>query len=312
MKKYLLQQCLTMLPVLLGVTLFTFMLLHFSGEDAADMLYRQHSAVSDAVLAQTRARLGLDRPLPIQYFSWLGALLTGDAGTSYISGQPVSAIFFDRLPNTLLLASASLAAALCLALPAGIYCALHHNRKADYLLQVLSFAGSSVPGFLLALLLIYFFSVRFHTASILNHSGGFSAFILPVITLTIPVAAKYTRYIRGEVLRAMQQPYIYGALLRGISKTVILRHYILHTVSLNMITVIAMSFGSLLGGTAIIENIFMINGIGSLTVQAILMKDYPLLQACIIWSTLIFTIINTAAELLCSLLDPRNSFSVQE
>ncbi len=157
MKKYLLRQSFAVLPILLGVTLLTFCLLHFSAEDAADMLYRQHGAVSEAVIAQTRAELGLDRPLYEQYFTWLLNLLSGNVGTSYISGVSVSSLFLDHLPTTLLLAAASLFTALCISLPAGFYCALQHNKKADYLLQLLSFAGSSVPGFLLALLLIYFF-----------------------------------------------------------------------------------------------------------------------------------------------------------
>lgn len=312
MKKYLLRQIFAVLPILLGVTLLTFGLLHFSAEDAADMLYRQHGAVSEAVKTQTRAELGLDRPLYEQYFTWLLNLLSGNAGTSYISGVSVSSLFLDRLPTTLLLAAASLLTALCISLPAGFYCALKHNKKADYLLQLLSFAGSSVPGFLLSLLLIYFFSVRLQTAAVLNSSDSITAFILPTITLAVPVAAKYTRYIRGEVLREMQQPYVYGALLRGMPKNIILKRYILHSIGLNMITVIAMSAGSLLGGTAIVESIFMLDGIGRLTIEAITMKDYPVLQACIIWSTLIFILLNLAAELLCSLLDPRNRISAQE
>lgn len=312
MKKYLLRQIFAVLPILLGVTLLTFCLLHFSAEDAADMLYRQHGAVSEAVIAQTRAELGLDRPLYEQYFTWLLNLLSGNAGISYISGVSVSSLFLDRLPTTLLLAAASLFTALCISLPAGFYCALKHNKKADYLLQLLSFAGSSVPGFLLALLLIYFFSVRLQTAAVLNSSDSITAFILPTITLAVPVAAKYTRYIRGEVLREMQQPYVYGALLSGMPKNIILKRYILHAIGLNMITVVAMSVGSLLGGTAIVESIFMLDGIGRLTIEAITMKDYPVLQACIIWSTLIFILLNLAAELLCSLLDPRNRISAQE
>lgn len=312
MKKYLLRHIFAVLPILLGVTLLTFCLLHFSAEDAVDMLYRQHGAVSEAVKAQTRAELGLDRPLYEQYFTWLLNLLSGNAGISYISEVSVSSLFLDRLPTTLLLAAASLLTALCISLPAGFYCALKHNKKADYLLQLLSFAGSSVPGFLLALLLIYFFSVRLQTAAVLNSSDSITAFILPTITLAVPVAAKYTRYIRGEVLREMQQPYVYGALLRGMPKNIILKRYILHSIGLNMITVIAMSAGSLLGGTAIVESIFMLDGIGRLTIEAITMKDYPVLQACIIWSTLIFILLNLAAELLCSLLDPRNRISVQE
>lgn len=312
MKKYLLRQIFAVLPILLGVTLLTFGLLHFSAEDAADMLYRQHGAVSEAVKSQTRAELGLDRPLYEQYFTWILNLLSGNAGTSYISGVSVSSLFLNRLPTTLLLAAASLFTALCISLPAGFYCALKHNKKVDYLLQLLSFAGSSVPGFLLALLLIYFFSVRLQTAAILNSSDSITAFILPTITLAIPVTAKYTRYIRGEVLREMQQPYVYGALLRGMPKNIILKRYILHAIGLNMITVIAMSAGSLFGGTAIVESIFMLDGIGRLTIEAITMKDYPVLQACIIWSTLIFILLNLAAELLCSLLDPRNRISAQE
>lgn len=312
MKKYLLRQIFAVLPILLGVTLLIFCLLHFSAEDAADMLYRQHGAVSEAVKAQTRADLGLNRPLYEQYFTWILNLLSGNAGISYISGVSVSSLFLDRLPTTLLLAAASLFTALCISLPAGFYCALKHNKKADYLLQFLSFAGSSVPGFLLALLLIYFFSVRLQTAAVLNSSDSITSFILPTITLAVPVAAKYTRYIRSEVLREMQQPYVYGALLRGMPKNIILKRYILHAIGLNMITVIAMSAGSLLGGTAIIESIFMLDGIGRLTIEAITMKDYPVLQACIIWSTLIFILLNLAAELLCSLLDPRNIISAQE
>lgn len=311
MKKYFLRQLVLLLPVLLGVTLVTFLLLQLVAGDTVDLLQQSHGAVSASVKQQLRSQLGLDQPLPVQYVTWLLHLLTGDAGYSYISGQSVSSLLLSKLPSTIILTISALFLALLLAIPAGIISALQQNKFWDYLLQLLSFLGSSVPGFLLALFLLYFFSVRLQLTGVLPDSG-FSSWLLPIITLAIPIAAKYSRYIRGEILREMQQPYVTGALLLGISKTTILRQYIFHTVGLNMITIIAMSAGSLLSGTVIIENIFMLDGIGRLALEAIIMKDFPVLQAYVIWSTCCYVLLNLLAESICGLLDPRHKIPTGE
>ena len=160
MKKYFLRQLVLLLPVLLGVTLVTFLLLQLVAGDTVDLLQQSHGAVSASVKQQLRSQLGLDQPLPVQYVTWLLHLLTGDAGYSYISGQSVSSLLLSKLPSTIILTISALLLALLLAIPAGIISALQQNKFWDYLLQLLSFLGSSVPGFLLALFLLYFFSVR--------------------------------------------------------------------------------------------------------------------------------------------------------
>jgi peptide/nickel transport system permease protein len=297
------RRVLLLIPVLLGVTVITFLLVHVSAEDAVDVLYRQSGTVSESVKAATRARLGLDQPLPVQYVRWLVSLGSGTT-VSLATGEPVGGMFLSRLPVTAALTAASLALTLVVSVPLGIYCALHKDRPADYVLRVLSFGGNALPGFLTAFLLLYIVAVRWHWLPVLG-DGSPSSYILPTCSLALPMSAKYIRYLRGAVLRECERPYVAASLLRGIPYGVIVRRFVLRSSLLSLLPVLALSIGSLLGGTAIIESIFRLDGIGYLAIRALFLKDYPVIQTYVLWTAFLYSVVNLAADWLYHHFDPR-------
>ena len=284
MNVYIKHRFLLLLPVLLGITFFTFVLMQLPADDTVDMMYKASGAVSETVKAAARAELGLDRPLLVRYLDWLLAVCSGDMGRSYISGTPVTALFVAKLQPTLYLTALALLLTACISVPLGIAAALRHNRCCDHLIRCCAFLGNSLPGFFIALLLLYCFALKLNFFTVLGGSG-FGG-LLPALALAIPMSAKYIRHIRSNILEEINRDYVPGALVRGIP-------------------LFSLSVGSLLGGTAIIEMIFMIDGIGKMAMDAILMRDYPVVQAYVVWTALIFTCVNLVTDLLLHQLEPQ-------
>ncbi|MBR2775209.1 MAG: ABC transporter permease [Selenomonadaceae bacterium] len=300
MKKYLLSRLVQLVPILFGITFLTFGMMQFTSDDAVDIIYEQTGSVSEEIKAAKRAQLGLDQPFLIQYGKWLGGVLTGDMGRSFISGKEVFATFADKLPATIELMLVSILLTIFIATPLGILAAVNQNRPLDYLIRTLSFIGNSMPNFFCGLLLIYFLALKLHLLPIIGQSV-----IMPALTLTIAMGAKYTRQIRAVVLEELDKPYILGARSRGVDEVTILIKSVLRSTLIMIITLLALSMGSLLGGTAIVETIFMWDGVGKLAVDAILTRDYPLIQAYVVWMAIIYVMMNLAADLLYYWLDPR-------
>lgn len=301
---YLKRRLVLLLPVLLGITFFTFVLMQLPADDTVDMMYQASGAVSETVKAQTRAELGLDRPLLVRYCDWLLHICSGDLGRSYISGTPVTTLFITKLPHTLFLTALALLLTACISVPLGILAALKHNSRGDHLIRSCAFLGNSLPGFFIALLLLYFFALKFKFFPVLS-SGGINGLLLPALALAIPMSAKYIRHIRSNILEEINKDYVTGALVRGLPKTTVFRKFILRSLGTALITLLSLSLGSLLGGTAIIEMIFMIDGIGKMAMDAVLMRDYPVVQAYVVWTALIFTCINLTADLLQHYFEPQ-------
>ena len=299
MKKYILQRLLQLIPILIGITFLTFAMMQLAADDAVDIIYSQ-SSVSEEVKAAKRAELGLDQPFIIQYSRWLEGVATGDMGRSFISGKLVFETFAEKLPATIELMSVSMLLTIFIATPLGIIAAINQNKFVDYLIRFFTFVGNSLPNFFVALLLIYFLALKLNLLSIISQS-----IIMPTLTLTISMASKYTRQIRAVVLEELNKPYVIGARSRGVSELTILIKSVLPSSLIMIITLIALSIGSLLGGTAIVETIFMWDGVGKMAVDAILMKDYPLIQAYVVWMSIIYVMINLLADLLYHYFDPR-------
>ena len=283
MRRYILKRLLQLIPVLLGVTFLSFAMMRLAGSDAITELYGDKGAVSQEIIDAKRAELGLDRPFLSQYFSWLGGLLTGDMGTSYVSGRDVFGTFVSKLPATLLLTALSVAATVLLSVPLGILAAVRRDRFTDYFLRFCSFIGNALPNFFVALLLMQ----------------------VPTLTLAIAMSAKYMRQVRAAVLEELNRDYVTGARARGVREGVILRGSVLRCAMLTILTLLALSVGSLLGGTAIIESIFQWDGVGKLAVDAITMRDYPMIQAYVVWMAMIYVAVNLVTDLLYHALDPR-------
>ena len=305
MLRYVRNRLLQLIPVLLGITFLSFALMHSVAGDAVDMLYDNAGvAVAETVKNQMRSELGLDQPFLVQYTGWLVNLLRGDMGVSYVSHQRVFESFAGKLPQTLYLALASLFLTLVVSIPLGIVAALHKNRFWDYFLRVLSFIGNSLPNFFVALLLVLVFSVKLGLFSATGGSGP-GGIVLPSLTLAIAMSAKYLRQVRNAVLEELHKEYVLAARARGIRESVIFYKNVLKVAILNIVTLMALSLGSLLGGTAIVETIFMWDGVGQLAVKSITMRDYPMIQAYVVWMAVIYVCMNLAADILYKAVDPR-------
>lgn len=304
MIKFIFRRLLSTIPIVLGVTLLTFILLHNSTDIVDIMELNRGIAYSEATKLQIRHELGLDQPIYLQYMHWLFNMLCGNLGQSFISGKDVFTLFIQKLPATLYLTISALLLTLVISFPLGIYCAFHENKFSDQLLRYLTFIGNAMPGFCLALLLIYVFSVRLNFLPVVNNTA-LSSIILPSFTLAIPMSAKYIRQIRTIILEQLQQDYVFFAKAHGMSLYQLLFPNIIKMSILPLITLITLSFGSLLGGSAIVESIFMWDGVGKLAIDAINLRDYPIILAYTFYLALIYIVINLFADILYHYLDPR-------
>lgn len=306
MKKYLLKRLLRLIPVFLGVTILAFLLTGLSSVDAVDLKESSSGGVmSEAEKEALREELGLNEPKAVQYLQWLKNALRGDFGESYVSGKPVLVSFCEKLPATIALAALALAMTVCFSFPLGILSAKYQNMWADRSISLFCFAGNSFPGFFTALLLLYFFSLKWNLFPVLSMGKGWKSCVLPAATLAVSMTAKYTRQVRSAVLAELGQEYVAGARARGLSENRILFGNVLKSVLLRMGTLLFLSAGSLLGGTAIVETIFMWNGVGKMAVDAVSMHDIPVIQAYLVWMAAIYLLLHLIADLLMGALDPR-------
>ena len=305
MGRYVLRRFLQLIPILIGITFLSFAMMRLAGSDAVTEMYSNKGAVSQEIIDQKRAELGLDKPFLTQYFTWLFSMLRGDMGVSYVSGKDVFQTFMSRLPATLLLAALSILLTVMISIPLGVLSAVKHDKATDYFLRFLSFIGNSMPNFFVALLLMQLLAIRLGWLPVISGGISIQSALMPTLTLAISMSARYMRQVRAAVLEELNKDYVYGAQARGVRKSVVLRKSVIKSAMLTIVTLLALSIGSLLGGTAIIESIFMWDGVGKLAVDAISMRDYPLIQAYVVWMALIYVLVNLAADLLYHALDPR-------
>ena len=306
MGKYILKRFLQLIPILIGITFLSFAMMRLAGSDAVQELYSNAgAAVDQEVIDEARAELGLDRPFLIQYGTWLGGMLTGDMGVSYVSGRDVFRTFASKLPATLLLTALSVLLTVVLSIPLGILAAVRHDRATDYLLRFFSFVGNSLPNFFVALLLMQLLAIQLDWLPVISNGTSLRSALMPTLTLAIAMSAKYMRQVRATVLEELNKDYVLGARARGVRGSVILWRSVIKSSMLTVVTLLALSIGSLLGGTAIIESIFMWDGVGKLAVDAITMRDYPMIQAYVVWMAIIYVLVNLVTDLLYHVLDPR-------
>ena len=306
MKKYVLKRLLQLIPILLGITFLSFAMMRVAGSDAVTELYTNRGTeVSQEIIDARRAELGLDKPFLIQYFSWLGGMLTGDMGQSYVSGADVFSTFLSKLPATLLLTGLSIALTVIISIPLGIFSAMKQDRIPDLLLRFCSFIGNALPNFFVAMLFMQLFSIKLKLLPVISDGVNLKSALLPALTLAVSMSAKYMRQVRATVLEEWNKDYVQGAMARGIRKKIILWKNVMKSSMLTIVTLLALSIVSLLGGTAIIESIFMWDGVGKLAVDAITMRDYPFIQAYVVWMAVIYVLVNLITDLMYHQLDPR-------
>ena len=301
----LFRRLLQIVIVLCGISFITFALTYMAPGDPVRAMYAASGTIPrEEILEQTREKMGLNEPFFTQYLSWLTDCLRGDFGTSYMYHRPVAELILERLGPTLRLAFFSLALMLIVAVPLGILSATHKGRPADFIIRVGTFFGVSLPNFWVGLMLLYVFSVRLGVLPVVSDGQGFRKMILPAVTLAFAMAGKYTRQVRTAFLGELNQDYVTGARCRGISERMILWRHVLPNAVLPLITMLGLSLGSLLGGTAVVEVIFSYPGLGNLAVDAITSMDYPLIQGYVLWIALIYMALNLLVDLSYRFLAP--------
>lgn len=310
MLKYIGKKLLLALPVLLGITLIDYLLLSLAG-NPIDML--TNPRLTEAAKAMRAQELGLNQPVWQQYLSWLGNLLRGDLGYSYESYKPVAQIIGEKIGPTLLLMGLSLVIGLAAAIPAGIYSAVHRYQKRDYAVVTTSYLFSSIPGFFLAVLLIYVFSgllgwlpsglitpdLKGPWTEIARH------LILPVTVLAVSVAGVNIRYVRSAVLEVLEMDYVRTAKAKGMGRRIVISRHAWRNALLSVVTVIGMQIPTLFGGAVIVEQLFSWPGLGYETFGAITSRDYPVVMGVCLLTAVTVVLANLATDVLCAVVDPR-------
>ena len=251
MKNYALKRLLQLIPILLAITFLSYGMMRIAGSDVVEQKMENTSGtVSQEMIDNARAELGLDKPFVVQYFTWLGNLLRGDMGTSYVSNKPVFSTFVSKLPATLLLTAVSILLTVLISIPLGIWSAVKQNTATDYVIRTASFIGNSLPNFFVSLLLMYFFAIRLGWFPVISGGVSLQSVALPALTLAIAMSAKYLRQVRATVLDELSKDYVLGARARGVKFSTTLIRSVMKASLVTIITLLTLSIGSLLGRRA--------------------------------------------------------------
>lgn len=290
------------IPVIIGVSILVFLMLHALPGDPVEIMMG-NSASADAA-ARVRHQLGLDRPLYIQYGRFVGHALTGDLGRSIRTNQPVMQLIMSQFPSTLQLTFAGLGFAIVLGMLLGTIAATHHRSCIDHSSMVLSVVGVSMPSFWLGFLFIAFFSLRLGWFPATGQ-GGINRLVLPALALGIGASAVIARLVRSSMLEVMRQEYIGVARAKGLRNRAVVYRHGLRNALIPVVTIVGLQFGQLLAGTVIIETVFSRQGLGRLTIDAILNKDYPVVQGTILFTAVGYVLVNLLVDILYAFIDPQ-------
>jgi peptide/nickel transport system permease protein len=302
MHRYLIRRLLLTIPVLLGVATLVFSLIHFIPGDPAQAMLGEGAAPEE--VAQLRARLGLDRPLLVQYGSFLQGLARGDLGVSLRNAQPVLQQILERMPATAELAFASMAVAVLIAVPLGIIAAVWRDTAVDYGAMTLSLVGISVPNFWLGPLLAIVFAVELGWLPV-GGRGTLAHLVLPAVTLGAALSAILARMTRASLLEELREPYVLAARAKGVSRARAILHHAFRNSLIPIVTILGLQFGVVLTGAVITETIFAWPGIGRLLIQSISFRDYPTVQGCVLLIAVTYVGVNLLTDLTYGFLDPR-------
>ncbi|MEW6265127.1 MAG: ABC transporter permease [Thermodesulfobacteriota bacterium] len=307
---YILKRLLAVIPVAVVVCTVVFLMLHLSPGDPAAVIAGNYATSED--IARIRARLGLDEPLYAQYFKWLGHVVQGDLGDSIFSDMPVTTLIGQRLGPTIALALASIVVAVFIGVPLGILAAWKVERWIDRLVMILAALGFSMPVFVVAYILIYWFSIRLKIFPVQGFAGLDQGLMNLLYSLTLPslalgliYAALIARITRASVLEVLSEDYIRTAYAKGLSPVKVLFRHVLKNASVPIVTVIGLGFALLIGGVVITESVFNIPGLGRLVVDSVLARDYPVIQGIILLFSGVYLLVNLLVDISYTLLDPR-------
>lgn len=310
MLRYILKRILIAIPVLIGITILDYAIMSLAGSPLEMMLGPK---TTEAALEAKAIQLGLDQPFYIQYFAWIKNVLQGNLGYSIKNYQPVSQIIGSHIRPTLLLMGTSMFVGLAIAIPIGIYSAVHRYSRRDYTLVTMSFFGTSIPSFFLALIFIYLFTVKMGwlPSSGMRTAGGYGGvedlvrhMIMPVSVLAISIAGSNIRYVRSAVLEILQKDYVRTAKSKGIGRFLTINKHALRNALISIVTVIGMQIPTLFGGAVIVEQVFSWPGLGLITMNAIMNRDYPVIMGVALLTAVVVLLANLITDIIYALVDP--------
>ena len=305
MIRFIARRLLLTVPVLVGVATLVFSLIHLVPGDPIEAMLGDSASREDT--ANLRRQLGLDRPLYLQYATFIRGAVTGDLGRSLRTGQSVAAAIAERMPATIELASAAMFFAVLIAVPLGVVAAVRGGTAVDHAATALALVGISVPSLWLGPILALVFAVELGWLPV-SGRGTFAHLVLPAITLGAPLAAVLARMTRASLLGELREVYVLAARGRGVSRArAVLRHAFRNSL-VPLVTIIGLQFGAVLTGAVITETIFAWPGVGRLLIQSITFRDYPLVQGCILFIAVAYVSVNLVTDLVYGLLDPRIRF----
>lgn len=312
MGKFVLRRVLLLVPTLIGMSLLVFAMLRLLPGDVVDILLSGEQGSDNASKLALRRSLGLADPLPVQYVRWVSGMLRGNPGVSLRSGQPVGALLLRALPITLELAGLAVVIAVALAIPLGVISAVRRETGFDFAARVGGLIGLSVPNFWLATLALLVTSKAFgwtpdfvYVNPLADPFGNLKQMLLPAVAIAVQLVAIIMRMTRATLLEVLGQDYIRTARAKGLRNRIVVYRHALRNALIPVVTVIGFQLGALMGGSAIMEVIFGLNGLGNTLVQAIFNRDYPLVQAATLFIAAAFVLINLVVDLVYAYLDPR-------
>ncbi len=302
--QYIIRRILLAIPILLVVSFLAFSVIHLAPGDPAQMMVNPR--MGEEVIQQVREKLGLNRPLHIQYFIFLRRMVTGDFGASLYTRQKVTEMIIQRLPSTLILMFTGLTLAYLLAIPIGIMAAVHKGGPGDYLSMTIALIGIGVPRFWLGLLLILVFSVRLGWFPV-SGTGDIRHLVLPAVTLAVTSMAYVARVMRSSMLEFLKKDFVITARAKGqMERFVVLKHVLRNALG-PIIALFGLDFGWMIGGAVMVEYVFNRAGLGRLMVDSIYMRDYPVFQVLLLFLTTSVILGNLTGDILLAFMDPRIS-----
>jgi peptide/nickel transport system permease protein len=300
---YLIRRLLVSVLVVIGVSLLTFSMMHLVPGDPVELMYGRN-LVSKEIIQNVRHELGLDLPLPVQYFRYVTHALGGDLGRSVRSQRPVLQEILARAPSTFELAFSGLLIGLLIGCPVGLLSALRRGSIADRLAMVFALLGVSTPQFWLGLMLIFLFAVHLNWFPVLGLGVG-RGLVLPALTMGLGEAGLFARLFRSNMLEVLGQDYLVVARAKGLSENLVVLRHALRNALIPVVTLIGLETGYLLAGAVVIEVVFARPGLGSLAVDGIMNRDFPIVQGVVLFTSVVFVTINTVTDILYTVLDPR-------
>jgi len=303
--RFVIKRLINLIPVLIILTLIVFLLMYVTPGDPALMkLSSQGTAITPELLAAERAEMGLDKPFFVRYFAWVVGILHGDFGRSYVDNLPILPKLLTALGYTTVLAAASTIFSVVIAIPVGIYTAIKKDTIADNIIRIFTFTGNAMPNFLISLLLMYLLCIKVRMFPVIA-KGSFQGLLLPTLALGIPMASRFARQTRADVLSQLGEEYVIGMHARGVRERVILYRNVLHNALGSIITIVSLQIRVLLGGSIVIETIFRWPGVGSLIISSINGHDYPVVQGVVLVLATIQIIINLLTDISYCVIDRR-------